>query len=201
MATGPGTLLLHHVRRLADAASAADQPDGELLRRFRHDGDAQAFAALLRRHGPMVWAACRRILPRPHDAEDVFQATFLLLARKAGSLRQPGSLGGWLYGVAYRLARRAHSDEARRRAREANVLPRPDHDPLAEITLREAQGHFDEALSLLPERLRAALVLCHLEGLTQEETARQLGCSRSTLKRALEDGRTRLHDLLSRRGV
>src|SRR5262245_30258479 len=136
MATGPGTLLLHHVRRLADAAGAAGPNDGELLRRFHRDGDGQAFGEIVRRHGAMGWAACRRILPRPHDAEDVFQATFLLLARKAGGLTRYDSLGGWLYGVAYRLALRARSDEARRRAREANVVPRPHRDLLAEITLR-----------------------------------------------------------------
>src|SRR5262249_53421789 len=104
MATGPGTLLLHHVRRLAGADRAADQSDGELLRRFRRDGDSQAFGEIVRRHGPMVWAACRRVLPRPQDAEDVFQATFLLLPRKAGGLTRYDTLGGWLYGVAYRLA-------------------------------------------------------------------------------------------------
>jgi RNA polymerase sigma factor (sigma-70 family) len=201
MTTGPGTLLLNHIRRLATAEGADQLPDGELLRRFSREGDAEAFAALLRRHGPMVWAACRRILPGTHDAEDVLKATFLVLARKAAALGGYGSVGGWLYGVAHRLALRARSDQARRRARESLAPPGAPADPLAEITLREAQELFDDALVRLPERCRSALVLCHLEGLTQEEAARQLGCSRSTLKRRLEDGRTRLRDLLSRRGL
>jgi RNA polymerase sigma factor (sigma-70 family) len=195
------TPLLLHVRRLVGAEALDQRPDHELLRRFTRDGDGQAFAALLRRHGAMVRAACRRILQQPHDADDVFQATFLLLARKAASLRGHGSVGSWLYGVARRLALRARSSEARRHARESLAPPRPATDPLAEITLREAQQLFDDALSRLPERCRAALVLCHLEGLTQEEAARQIGCSRSTLKRRLEDGRARLTGLLARRGL
>src|SRR5581483_11960658 len=128
-------------------------------------------------------------------------ATFLVLARKAASLREHGSVGGWLYGVAHRLALRARCAEARRHARESLAPSRPSADPLDEITLREAQQLFDGALARLPRRCRSALVLCHLEGLTQEEAARQLGCSRSTLKRSLEDGRARLRDLLARRGL
>src|SRR5262245_39768866 len=100
------TLLVQHIRRLAAAPALDGQPDRELLRRFTRDHDGQAFAALLRRHGPMVWGACRRVLPRADDAEDVFQATFLLLVRKAAALRDPGSVGSWLYGVAHRLALR-----------------------------------------------------------------------------------------------
>src|SRR5262245_3441428 len=113
MATAPATMLLHEVRRLA----VDRQTDREPLGRFAQDSDERAFAELLRRHGPMVWAACRRILPHA-QAEDAFQATFLLLANKAAALRG-GSLGGWLYGVAHRVAMRARSAEARRLAREA----------------------------------------------------------------------------------
>lgn len=200
MAIAPATLL-HHIRRLAEAGPTAQEPDRELLRRFTREGDGQAFAALLRRHGPMVWASCRRVLPRPQDAEDVFQATFLVLARKASALRGRDSVGGWLYGVAHRLALRARSAEARRRLREPHAPPRAPADPLAEITLREAQDIFDSALAQVPERCRLVLILCHLEGLTQEEAARQLGCSRSTVKRRLEDGRARLRDLLADRGL
>jgi RNA polymerase sigma factor (sigma-70 family) len=200
MATAPATLLLHHVRRLA-AEPDDSLPDAELLRKFTRDADPRAFATLLRRHGPMVWGACRRVLHSPHDAEDVFQATFLLLARKASCLRDPDSVGGWLYGVAHRLALRARSEKARRLDRERRVQPQAPADPLAELTLREAQGLFADALARLPERCRAALVLCHLEGATQEEAARHLGCSRSTLKRRLEEGRTRLRTLLARRGL
>jgi RNA polymerase sigma factor (sigma-70 family) len=178
-------------------------PDRELLRRFTRDRDGQAFAALLRRHGPMVWAACRRVLPRAAhaDAEDVFQKTFLLLAQKAAGLRDHDSVGGWLYGVAYRLALRARSEAAVRADRESRTPPRSPSDLLADITARETQQLFDEALARLPEKFRAVLVLCCLEGRTQGEAARQLGCSLRTLKRRLEEGRTRLGQQLVRQGL
>jgi RNA polymerase sigma factor (sigma-70 family) len=197
----PATLLLQHIRHLATAAGAEDPPDCELLLRFLRAGDDQAFAALLRRHGSMVWSACRRALPCVSDAEDVFQATFLLLARKAATLRDHDAVGSWLYGVAYRLALRTRSAQARRADREARTPPRPPPDPLAEISLRETQQCFDEAVARLPEKCRAVLVLCCLEGLTQEEAARHLGCSRSTLRRRLEEGRARLRKQLVRHGL
>ena len=113
------THLLQHIRRLATSSAAVEPTDRELLLRFTHDRNEQAFAALLHRHGPMVWSACRRTLSCASDAEDVFQATFLLLARKAATLRDHDAVGSWLYGVAYRLARRARSEAALRTTREA----------------------------------------------------------------------------------
>jgi RNA polymerase sigma factor (sigma-70 family) len=177
------------------------QPDRELLGRFTRDGDGQAFAALLRRHGPMVLAACRRILPNTADAEDVLQKTFLLLAQKAARLRDPDSVGSWLYGVAYRLALRARSEAAVRADREGRTPPPVPSDPLDKITRDETQQLIDEALARLPEQCRAVLVLCCLEGRTQIAAARQLGCSLSTLKRRLEEGRTRLGQQLVRHGL
>jgi RNA polymerase sigma factor (sigma-70 family) len=175
--------------------------DRELLERFTRAKDETAFATLLRRHGPMVLRVSHRQVPQLADAEDVFQATFLLLVRKANGLRRQESVGNWLYGVAYRLALKARRTALRRRAYESRASIRPPVDPLAEITLREAQTLFDEALIQLPERCRGALVLCHFEGLTQDEAARQLGCSLSTLKRSLDSGRERLRKLLARRGL
>jgi RNA polymerase sigma factor (sigma-70 family) len=197
----PATLLLQHIRHLATAAAVDDPPDRELLQRFMRDRDDQAFAALLRRHGSMVWIACRRILPCASDAEDVFQATFLLLARKGAMLRDHDAVGSWLYGVAYRLALRTRSAEALRSAREACAAPLRSPDPLAEISLRETQQRFDEALAGLPEKCRAVMILCCLEGLTQDEAARRLGCSRSTLKRRLAEGRARLRKQFARHGL
>jgi RNA polymerase sigma factor (sigma-70 family) len=194
----PATLLLQHIRYLATADQESDR---ELLRRFTRDRDGQAFAALVRRHGPMVWRACRRLLPCASDAEDVLQATFLLLARKARALGNRDSVAGWLYGVAHRLALRTRCANARRSAVECRTPARPAPDPLAEISLRETQQLFDEALAALPETHRAVLVLCYLEGSTQDETARQLGCSRSTLKRRLSEGRVRLRRHLLQRGL
>jgi RNA polymerase sigma factor (sigma-70 family) len=199
MSTAPATVLLAHIRRLAGTADP--RRDGELLARFAHAGDEDAFRTLLRRHGPLVWGVCRRVLGQEQDAEDAFQATFLLLARKAGSLRGQNSVGSWLYGVAYRRALKARCADARRRRREGGAAARPARDPQAEISLREAQERFDEALGCLPERLRGPLVLCHLEGLTQDEAAGHLGCSRSTLKRRLGEGRERLRHELLRRGL
>jgi RNA polymerase sigma factor (sigma-70 family) len=194
-------ILLPYIRRWAGAPAVDGLPDRELLRRFTRDRDGQAFAALLRRHGPMAWAACRRVLPRAADAEDVLQKTFLLLAQKAAGLRDHDTVGGWLYGVAYRLALRARSEAAVRADREGRTPPRAPSDPLADITRRETQQLFDEALARLPEKFRAVLVLCCLEGRTQGEAARQLGCSLRTLKRRLEEGRTRLGQQLVRHGL
>jgi RNA polymerase sigma factor (sigma-70 family) len=195
------THLLQHIHRLATSTAVVEPTDRELLRRFTRDGDEQAFAALVHRHGPMVWSACRRTLSCTSDAEDVVQATFLLLARKAATLRDHDAVGSWLFGVAYRLSLRARSEAAVRAAREAQASPRMSHDPIAEISLRETQQLFDEALVRLPEKCRAVVQLCSLEGLTQDEAARRLGCSLSTLKRRLEEGRARLRKQLSRRGL
>jgi RNA polymerase sigma factor (sigma-70 family) len=195
------TIVLDHIRHMIGASGVDGQSDRELLRRFTRDGDGQAFAALLRRHGPMVWAACRRILSNTADAEDVVQKTFLLLAQKAARLRDHDTVGGWLYGVAYRKALRARSEEAKRADREGRKR-RPDpSEPLDEIIGSESRQRFHLALARLPERYRAVLVLCYLEGRTQNAAARQLGCSLSTLKRDLEEGRTRLGQLLIRHGV
>src|SRR5262249_12292298 len=160
-----------------------------------------AFEELLRRHGLMVLQVGRRLLGHEQDVEDVFQATFLTLARNARSIQKHDSVGCWLHGVARCLALRVRTDAARRRAREQRPpSPRPG-DALAEITLREAFAVLDEELDGLAESLRAPLLLCYLEGLTQDEAARQLACSTSTLRRRLEKGRQVLYRRLARRGV
>src|SRR5262245_48929086 len=201
MPTAQSDLLLRHVRRLA--APAPPPSDRELLRRFADRRDEDAFATLVGRHGPMVYRTAQRVLHSGPDAEDVFQATFLVLARKAGALAWQASIGPWLYQAARRLALEAKSAAARRqeRERESCAGPRAAADPLAELSVREAQAIFDEELTRLPERLRAPLVLCHLEGATQDEAARQLGLSLGTLKRRLEQGRGLLRARLTRRGL
>ena len=120
MASGQLTPVLHFLRALAPA-HGRDSPDAELLDRFATRRDADAFAALLRRHGPMVLGVCRRVLRDAHDAEDAFQATFLVLVRRAYSLSTPELLGNWLYGVAYRIALKSKADAARRRTRERRL--------------------------------------------------------------------------------
>src|SRR5947209_3111409 len=175
--------------------------DGVLLERFARHADEGAFAALVRRHGPLVWGVSRRVAQHEQDAEDVYQATFLLLARKAGAIRRAASLASWLYGVAYRLALRARGDAARRRQREARAPgPAPAMGP-DELTWRELRAALDEELARLPEKYRAPLLLCYFDGLTQEEAARQLGWSRRAVKYRLECGRDRLRGRLARRGL
>jgi RNA polymerase sigma factor (sigma-70 family) len=193
--------LLRHLHRLVAKQSTAHVLDEELVERFATRRDQVAFAALVRRHGPMVLSVCRRILHSAHDAEDAFQATFLVLSRKAGMLRRRGSVGNWLYGVAYRVALRARASAARRRAHESRVVQKTEPGPLGELTMREAQTILDEELAHLPERFRTPLVLCCLEGMARDEAASQLGWSPGLVKSRLEEGRRRLRDRLLRRGL
>jgi RNA polymerase sigma factor (sigma-70 family) len=193
---------MHYLRRLGGAPREAAADDPQLLARFLERRDPDAFDALLRRHGPMVLGVCRRVVGDGHDAEDAFQATFLVLARNAASIRQHASLASWLHGVARRLALRLRQarSAAARLAADAPQRP-PSPGPAAELSWREVLAALDEELRRLPESYRQPLVLCHLEGRTQGEAARQLGWSLGTLRRRLEQGRRCLRGRLSRRGV
>jgi RNA polymerase sigma factor (sigma-70 family) len=188
-------------QRLATTQSPAPS-DGQLLRRFAQLHEEAAFEALVRRHGPMVWAVCRRLLPGGHDAEDAFQATFLVLLQKAASIREHDSTASWLYGVARRIASRARANADRRRGveRQAPLLP-PPPDVSSEAAGREVLAIVDEELALLPERFRAPLMLCGLGGLSKAEAARQLGCKPGTVASRLARARERLRRRLARRGV
>src|SRR6516162_1165068 len=201
MPADPVNVLADHVRSLAGAPPGREASDRELLHGFAARRDEAAFAALVRRHGPMVLRVCRRALANAADAEDVFQATFLVLARKASSPRWHDSVANWLYGVAYRLARKVREAAVRRAARESRAAVRIGDDPLAAITGRELLGALDEELLRLPERYREPLVLCYLEGLARDEAAAQLGCPLGTLKERLGRGRDLLRRALTRRGV
>lgn len=185
-------------RWLGPAATPVE--DGPLLERFVRQRDEDAFAQLVGRHGPLVFGLCRRLLGNVQDAEDVFQATFLVLARKAASIRKPESLSSWLHGVAYRLALKAKAEIERRHIHEQQAAL-PADIPEIDLSWREVRGLLDEELQRLPEKQRLPLILCYLEGLTQDEAARRLGWPRGTLKRRLEDGRERLRLRLTRRGV
>jgi RNA polymerase sigma factor (sigma-70 family) len=201
MAAEPVGVLLRQIHKFATEQGTANLADRELVERFATGREEAAFEALVRRHGPMVLGVCRRILRNVHDAEDAFQATFLVLSRKARVLRRRDSVGNWLYGVAYRVALRARASGARRRAHEGRVAQKPGPDPLGELTVREAQAMLDEELARLPARLRAPLVLCCLEGMARDEAARQLGWSPGVLKSRLEAARGRLRGRLTRRGL
>jgi RNA polymerase sigma factor (sigma-70 family) len=196
--------LLHHLQRLLGRADADSCDDAALLQRFVARRDETAFAALLARHGPMVLGVCRRILRDDHEAEDVFQAVFLLFARKANNLRHPKTLAAWLYGVARRLALMTQRSSRRRRQREnahAGTAPTGNADPLDELSARELLLALDEELARLPERYRLPLILCGLEGRSQAEAARLLGWTAASVRGRLERGRTRLRSRLLRRGL
>jgi RNA polymerase sigma factor (sigma-70 family) len=195
------SVLLRYVHKLVNSGGDAHVSDGQLLRRFLVERDEAAFQVLFRRHAPMVLAAGRRVLGSEHDAEDVCQAAFLLLAKKGPGLRLSSSLGGWLHKTGHHLALKVLRTRCRRSRRESRAKPPPTVNPLAEITGQELLTVLDEELLRLPEPLRAPLVLCYLEGATRDEAAQQLGWPMALVKRRLEQGRERLHTALVRRGV
>jgi RNA polymerase sigma factor (sigma-70 family) len=201
MPHAPLDVVLGHVRWLAGKGSPEDTPDQYLLRRFADERDEAAFAQLVRRHGPMVLGVCRRVLHDPHAADDVFQATFLVLARRPKSIRNEASVGSWLYQVAYRLAKRVRFAAARRRAYELRSPVPTTADPQDEMSWREMCAILDAELQALPDTFRAPLVLCYLEGLTRDEAARQLGWTAGAVKGRLERGRDMLRRRLMRRGI
>lgn len=167
----------HQLCTWIEARSLAEVSDRQLLERFVHSGEEAAFAALLRRHGPMVLHVCYRVLERFHDAEDVFQATFLLLARKAKNIRQGEAVGSWLHGVAHRLAIRFQEQARRRQDHERRAADVHPEGSLQEAEYRELQAMLDDELQRLPAKYRQVLVLCYLEGQTQEEAAPPSGLS------------------------
>jgi RNA polymerase sigma factor (sigma-70 family) len=198
MGAAPLQTLLGYIRRLGP--DGGDDGDGELIRRFAADRDEAAFTALVRRHGPMVWTVCSRLTCHPNDAEDAFQAAFLILARKATALRNPDALSPWLYGVARRVALKTRHAVLRRQAREcpAEDLAAPPQD---DGTWRDLRPLLDEEVGRLPEKYRLPFVLCYLEGITNEEAARRLRCPKGTILSRLSRARERLRGRLVRRGV
>jgi RNA polymerase sigma factor (sigma-70 family) len=204
--------VLQDVRTLFDSGTTVGLTDGELLGRFADragwdriadDASEPAFAALVERHGPMVLRVCRSILRDEHDAQDAFQATFLVLVRRAGSVRRQGSVGSWLHGVALRVSARARADLARRRRHErrAGEIGRGADRSDSGESSPEVAAILHEELGRLPERYRAAVVLCYLEGHTCEAAARRLGRPVGTVKSRLARGRKRLRGRLIRRGL
>ncbi len=197
--------VLRQIQSLFQAGAVGDLTDGQLLERFiagHKDGAEPAFTALVERHGPMVWRVCRRVLTDSHQAQDAFQATFLVLVQQAGSVRHRDSLASWLYGVAYRVASCARSAESRRRKHEERYAvrqeraSRPNRHESADLARL-----LDEELCRLPERFRAPIVLCDLEDVTHEQAAVRLGWPVGTVKSRLARGRERLRSRLVRRGL
>jgi RNA polymerase sigma factor (sigma-70 family) len=202
MANGQWAVVLRHVQRLFHGGSVSGLTEGQLLDRFVTTRDEVAFGAIIARHGPMVLGVCRGVLDDPHDVEDAFQATFLVLVRKARGLRDRDLLGQWLYGVARRVALRARADASKRRARERLEAEVEMEQPTTlDAELRELQVLIREEVDRLSSNDRMAVVLCYLEGLTHEEAADRLGWPVGTVKGRLSRAREKLRDRLTRRGV
>jgi RNA polymerase sigma factor (sigma-70 family) len=193
--------VLEYLRCFLARSHGEETSDCDLLRRFRESREGDAFARLLQRHGPMVLALARRVLHDAQAAEDIFQAVFLTLARKASSIRRPEALACWLHGVTLRMALRAKHSRLRQRRRETHAPAAPPPTPLDELTAAELLAVLDAELHALPEIYRGPLLLCYLEGLSQEEAGRRLGCSAGAVKGRLERGRARLQVRLQKRGL
>lgn len=200
MPRSPIPFVSQYLRRLK-ARHGDPSMDHELLQRFVAFREEAAFAALVERHAPMVLRVCRSILGNHHDAEDIFQAVFLVLARKAGSIRKGESVGSWLYAVASRLAHKERVRAGKRRTCEQQALVPPEQTPMDDVTWGELRDVLHEEVSRLPEKLRAAVVLCYWEGRTHEQAGQQLGCARGTIKDRLEKARELLRTRLARRGL
>jgi RNA polymerase sigma factor (sigma-70 family) len=200
VATGQSNRVVRYLRGIALRQSCAVLTDGQLLERFLNQRDDASFESLIQRHGPMVLGVCRRVLRNEADAEDAFQATFLVLVRKAASIVPRGMVGNWLYGVAHNTARKAKAMNSKRRARERESCTRPRPEPPAEGWQR-LQAVLDDELSRLPEKYRAPIVLCELEGKPIKEAARQLGWAQGTLAGRLSRGRSLLARRVARHGL
>jgi RNA polymerase sigma factor (sigma-70 family) len=201
MLPGALTAVLRQLRSALGVRAGTDGGDGESLTRFVRQRDEAAFAALMARHGPMVLALCRRVLRHEQDAEDAFQATFLVLARRAGAIRQQQSVAGWLARVAYRIALSARERRAHRQHQERQVVPVSLAEPSSPLAAQELGSLLDQELHRLPRRFHEPLVLCYVEGHTYEEAARQLACPLGTLKLRLQRGRELLRGRLARHGA
>src|SRR5215831_9068288 len=191
MPTSPVSLIEHICRAVPPLG------DGELLGRFVERRDETALAALVKRHGPMVWGVCRRLLGH-HDAEDAFQATFIVLVRKAGSVKPREMVGNWLHGVARQAALQVKT--AKRRAREVQVTEMPDREA-PQDRWADVRPILDEELDRLPDHYRAVIVLCDLEGRSRKEVASQFGCPEGTVASRLARAREMLARRLAARGV
>ena len=183
------------------AKEAGDRTDGELLKQFAATREDPPFTVLFERHGPMVMAVCKRILGDFHRAEDAFQATFHILARRAGSIRIRESLAPWLYAVAQRVALRARAKLAGQRDRERRYAEMPRTETIDEATWQDLAAVLDEEIGRLPEKYRAPLILCYLESKGRDRVAKELGWPEGTVVRRLERGRELLRQQLIKRGI
>ena len=192
--------VLRWLRTLVRTGADAQQPDDELVQRFVTSSDEKAFSLLVQKHGPIVWGVCRRVLSEFADVEDAFQATFLVFAQKAASIRKRTSVGCWLYGVANRIARRLR--DKNKRQRRCEIVPITNGEGAEfEAAKRELCAVIDDTLAALPEQFRLPLLLCYIHGKSQDEAAAELGWSKPTLRGRLERGRALMQERLARRGI
>jgi RNA polymerase sigma factor (sigma-70 family) len=201
MAVKPLGKVLSYVYRAIGPSEAARWTDGEALEAFVCRQDQAAFNELLRRHGALVWGVCSRLLAEPHDAEDAFQATFLVLIRKAHTFQGRSSLTTWLYGIAHRVALKARARAARRRKQERRFAQMRPGDVPVQAGWEELRPVLDAELSRLPEKYRYPLVLCYLQGKTHDEAARELGHPTGSMSKLIGRGRELLRERLAQRGV
>jgi RNA polymerase sigma factor (sigma-70 family) len=187
------------IRRFTGSRAAGDDPDRQLLQRFVAHADQGAFEALVQRHGPLVMSVCTRVLGGAHDAEDAFQATFLVLVRKAGSLRAPESLGPWLHGVAYRTALKARAQVLKRRRLEKPLVDVAAPAIEDSVMVRDLRAVLDKEVDCLPAKYRIPFVLCYLQGKTNAQAAQMLGCPQGTVFSRLAWARELLRKRIGRR--
>src|SRR5262249_22675931 len=199
-ANGPNAVL-EHVRHLVNAEETRDLSDGQLLHLYSSQHNHEAFTVLLRRHERLVWNVCRCALRHDQDAEDAFQATFVVLARKAASICKRDSLASWLHGVAYRTALRARRDTTRRQARDRQARAMAHDHPVSEKAWNDLQVALTAEVERLPAKYKAPFVLCHLEGKSMAEAAQQLGWKAGTVSGRLTQARKLLEKGLARQGV
>jgi RNA polymerase sigma-70 factor (ECF subfamily) len=197
MASSKRAHLLDYLRTVVGSSV---RTDAELLEDFLARRNESAFEELLLRHGPMVWAVCKRLLWEPSDAEDAFQATFLVLVRKGASVRPRKNVGSWLHGVAFRAAMKARTMNARRRLKETEAAKLSRQAMKAEPGA-DWQQWLDEELTALPEKYRAPLILCYLEDKTRKEAAELLRWPEGTVAGRLARARALLSERLRRRGI
>jgi RNA polymerase sigma factor (sigma-70 family) len=201
MAHGHADSILRHLHCVKGVEGLQRCADRQLLHSFTCSKDEVAFTTLVKRHGPLVWSVCRRVLANGHDAEDAFQATFLVLARRAGTIHQREAVGSWLYGVAYRTAMSLKRAALRRKRGESRAPARVPAEPSSEASLRELQGLLDAEVARLPQKYRTPFVLCCLDGKGRAEIAGELGVNEGTLSTRIAEARKRLQARLGLRGV
>ena len=201
MATNRLSDIVEHLRRTVPLRDGAGLNDSQLLENYISRRDEAALAALVWRHGPMVWSVCYRVLRNHHDAEDAFQATFLVFVRKAASIASRELLANWLYGVAFKTSIKARETNAKRKGRERQVTEMPEPAAATQDIWNELQPILDQELSRLPDKYRAVIVLCELDGKTRKEAARQLGVPEGTIASRMATARALLAKRLARNGL